>query len=260
MIHSRYKRVRSILWGQLLRWGGISLFSIFIIWVFYGMIVGGDVFRVTQFKMSGNFHVRSQELKSIFVPVLQRNLLTLDLDPLMRRVLDHPWVQEASIRKVLPDTLWVHIQERTPAAVVEGRGQSHWVDETGAVLGPAMLKSGASKPLPHITGIILEGLLRRDPEQLGRLQTGLGLIALIQSPPDTGVSAMEVGVPLVLDMSRGQSDPRLHLEGYAVRFGEGAYEEKWKIFMAIQSDLRSRELAPEEIDLRFTDQVIVKTF
>ncbi len=260
MMHSRYKRVRSLLLRQILRWGSVILGGIFIIWVFYEIILSADLFKLTQFKVSGNFHVRSQELKSIFAPMLQRNLLTLDLDPLMRRVRDHPWVQEVSIKKVLPDTLWVHIQERTPAAVVESKGRFHWVDRAGVVLGPAVLKNGGSKPLPHINGVILAGLLRRDPEQVGRLQTGLALIALIQSHQSSDAFGMDIGEPLVLDMSRGQRDPKLYWEGYTVRFGEGAYEEKWKSFMAIQSDLRSRELAPEEIDLRFTDQVIVKTF
>lgn len=257
---SRYKRMKSVFLRQIVRWGGVAFFGIFIVWVFYGIILRADLFRVAQFKVSGNFHVRSQELKSIFAPVLQSNLLTLDLDPLMRQVLDHPWVQEVSIRKVLPDTLWVHIQERTPAAVMENRGQFHWVDGAGVILGPAIPRDSASKPLPHITGITLDGLLRHDPEQLRRLQTGLALITLIQSPRDPGAASAGLGEPLMLDMSHGQRDPRLYLQGYTVRFGEGSYEEKWKSFMAIQPDLRSRELAPEEIDLRFTDQVIVKTF
>ena len=260
MVFSRYRGVRSILLRQILRWGGVTLGGIFIVWVFCGIILRADFFRLAQFKVSGSFHVRSQELKSIFAPVLQSNLLILDLDPLMRQVLDHPWVQEVSIRKVLPDTLLVHIQERTPAAVVESRGEFHWVDGAGVVLGPAMSKDGEYKPLPHITGIVLDGLLRRDPEQLDRLQTGLALVELIQNHQGSGASSTDLEGPLVLDMSRGHRDPRLYLEGYTVRFGEGAYEEKWKSFMAIQQDLRSRELAPEEIDLRFTDQVIVKTF
>jgi cell division protein FtsQ len=252
--------MKSVFSRQIVRWGGVTFLGIFIVWVSCGIISRADLFRLAQFKVSGNFHVRSQELKSIFTPVLQSNLLTLDLDPLIRQVLDHPWVQEVSIRKVLPDTLWVHIQERTPAAVMENRGRLHWVDGAGVILGPAVPRVGVSEPLPHISGITLDGLLRHDPEQLRRLQTGLDLIALIQNHRDPGTFTAGLGEPLMLDMSHGQRDPRLYLQGYTVRFGEGSYEEKWKSFMAIQTDLRSRELAPEEIDLRFTDQVIVKTF
>jgi cell division protein FtsQ len=238
----------------------VALGGIFIAWVFYGIVLTADVFRLAQFKVSGNVHVRSQELKPIFRPLLHSNLLTLDLDPFIHQVRDHPWVKEVHIRKILPDTLWVQIQERTPVAVLESKGQLHWIDGAGVVLGPAIPKDNASKPLPHITGIALDSLLRHDPEQLRRLQTGLALMTLIQNPQDPDASHVSLGEPLILDMSHGQRDPRLYLEGYTVRFGEGAYEAKWKSFTAIQPDLRSRELAPEEIDLRFTDQVIVKTF
>jgi len=254
------RRVRSILLRQMLRWGGVTLGGILIAWMAYEIILKTDFFRLTQFKVSGNDHVRSQELKAIFAPVLQRNLLTLDLEPLMRQVQDHPWVQEVDIRKVLPDTLWVYIQERTPVAVVESSGGFHWVDSEGVVLGSALPKAGESRSFPHITGITLDGLLRRDPGQISRLQAGLVLTELIQNHQESGSASADLEGPLVLDMSRGQRDPKLYLEGYTVRFGEGAYEEKWKSFLAIQEDLRSRDLAPEEIDLRFLDQVIVKTF
>ena len=230
------------------------------IWLGYGMILQPDFFRLRHIEVSETFHIRSQEIRAILEPVLQRNLLTLDLSQPIHEILDNPWVQEVRIRKVLPDMLRVHVQERIPAAVVESKEGLHWVDATGVVLGSAQDRSGL---FSRIRGIPLEGLVRHDIDHLRRLQTGLALIGLIQDLRGSGLAssgAMGLEEPIVVDLSHGSRDPRLYLQGYTLRLGEGAYEEKWKSFLAIQSDLRARGLAPEEIDLRFTDQVIVKTF
>ena len=100
-------------------------------------------------------------------------------------------------------------------------------------------------------------------DHLRRFQTGLALIGSVQDLGGSGLegpSAMDLEEPVVVDLSNGSRDTRLYLQGYMLRLGEGAYGEKWKSFLAIQRDLKARGLAPEEIDLRFTDQVIVKTF
>ena len=205
-------------------------------------------------------HIRSEKIRAIFEPVLLGNLLTVDLSPFIHEISDDSWVQEVRIRKVLPDTLLVHVQERAPAAIVESKEGLYWVDATGVVLGSAQDRSGL---FPRIRGIPLEGLVRHDIDPLSRLQTGLALTGLVEAMSGSGLarsSGMGLEEPIVADLSHGSRDPRLYLQGYVLRLGEGAYPEKLKSFLAIQSDLKARGLAPEEIDLRFTDQVIVKTF
>ncbi len=172
--------MRFILIRYLLRWGSGLVMGLFLIWTGYEVILMGDLFRLYHLKVSGNQQVRAQDIEVLFRPVLQRNLLTLDLDPWLNQVLDHPWVQGVRIRKVLPHTLLVHLQERTPVAVVESREGLYWVDASGVVLGA--LQEG-SESLPRITGVHLERLVRRDPTHLNRLQIGLALIETVQRQP-----------------------------------------------------------------------------
>jgi cell division septal protein FtsQ len=261
LLQRRHRRITAIGFRTLWRWGGSVCGGLAVLWIGHGMILKTDRFELIQFKVSGTFHIRSQGIRAIFEPALHRSLLTLDLEPFMQELLDHPWVRDVRIKKVLPDTLWIHIQERVPVAVVESRGEFHWVDAEGVVLGSSNpAKDSRSKPLPHIRGVNLYGLMRRDPDPLNRLRAGVTLIELIKSHPVSHSTGLGLEDSLVLDLSHGEKDPRLYLEGYTLRFGEGAYEEKWKSFLAVYEDLRDRDLAPEEIDLRFMDQVIVKTF
>jgi len=261
LLRRRRRRIRATVFRTLWRWGGAVLSGMAMLWLGYAMILKTDRFQLTQFKVSETFHIRPQEIRTIFEPALHHSLLTLDLEPFMREVLDHPWVREVRIKRVLPDTLSIHIQERDPVAVVESQRDLHWVDAEGVILGPANpSKDTRTKSLTHITGITLHGLMRRDPGHLNRLRAGLTLIELIKNQPVSHSASPGFENSLVLDLSHGEKDLRLVLEGYTLRFGEGAYEEKWKSFLAVYEDLRARDLAPEEIDLRFTDQVIVKTF
>ena len=260
IFRKNHGRLKSVFFRRILRLiiGGVA--GVLPLWLGYGMILQPDLFRLRHIEVSETFHIRSQKIRAIFEPVLQHNLLTLDLLPFIQEVSDNPWVQEVRIRKVLPDTLMVHVQERTPAAVVESQKGLHWVDPTGVVLGSAQDRSGL---FPRIRGIPLDGLVRQDIDPLRRLQTGLALIGLVQDLHGIGVASTSTTAlqePIVVDLSHGSRDPRLYLQGYRLRIGDGAYEEKWRSFLAIQSDLKARGLAHEEIDLRFVDQVIVKTF
>jgi cell division protein FtsQ len=242
-------------------WGITLLGVVAGIWIGYVMLLKTEAFQLTQIKISGAVHIRPQEIRTIFEPVLRHDLLTMDLDPFIREVLDRPWVREVRIRKVLPDTLLIDVQERTPAVAVESRRESHWVDAEGVVLSSvSSSRDTRFHLLPHITGISLSGLIRRDPDQLNRLHAGLTVIELIKSQPASVLASLGLEDSFLLDLSHGEKDPRLYLHGYPLRFGEGAYKEKWKSFLVIYEDLKVRGLAPEEIDLRFTDQVVVKTF
>ena len=52
------------------------------------------------------------------------------------RLVAHPWISAAHISRRLPDTLVVHVEERTPAALVDVGTAEFWlVDRTGVVLG-----------------------------------------------------------------------------------------------------------------------------
>lgn len=51
------------------------------------------------------------------------------------RLLALGWVKEARVERRLPDTIYVDLVERTPAAIWQHKGKFALVDETGAVIG-----------------------------------------------------------------------------------------------------------------------------
>jgi cell division protein FtsQ len=95
-----------------------------------------------------------------------RTLLSFDTRAVQGRIEALPWVDTASIERILPDRIDVRIKERTPIAVWQ-RGEGRFlIDATGRVL--AAVPGNRVPPLPRISG---EGAAAAAADLLGVLAT-----------------------------------------------------------------------------------------
>ena len=85
--------------------------------------------------VAGNNFVSREEVLGVLGLPLTGNLKTgtnifrLSLDALRRGVETLPWVRTASVTRILPHGLLVHITERTPVAYANVGGRVSLVDE-----------------------------------------------------------------------------------------------------------------------------------
>ena len=103
-----------------------------------------------------------------------RSLVSFNAIAARERIEKLPWVDTATITRLLPDTLAIAITERRPFAVWQLGGRETLVDAGGRRLGG--IRSGAAPELPRIAGpgapnasAELFAQLARYPEVLGRL-------------------------------------------------------------------------------------------
>jgi cell division protein FtsQ len=102
-------------------------------------------------------------------------LLSFDSRAAQARIERLAWVERASIERVFPDRIEVHITERTPAAVWQ-RGTRHYlIDTSGRVL--AAVAGNAMLSLPRVAGegaaaeaARLHSLLAGNPELMRRVE------------------------------------------------------------------------------------------
>lgn len=80
-------------------------------------------------------------------PVLGVSILDIDLDAMKTRVEALGWVQNAAVRRLLPDTLQISVIERRPSAVWQVSGKLHLIDETGALIREVSIYEFANLPL-----------------------------------------------------------------------------------------------------------------
>jgi cell division protein FtsQ len=104
--------------------------------------------------VEGNRHVTKAQLLSIFGGDVERNILTVSLAERRAELERLPWVEHATVMRLLPDHLRVSIVERTPVAFVRQGGHIGLVDKSGVLMD---MVSGANEKehysFPVVTGI-----------------------------------------------------------------------------------------------------------
>jgi cell division protein FtsQ len=178
------------------------------------------------------------------------SLLSLNTEEVSRRLEAHPWIRNATVVKRMPDRVLIKVRKKRPAAVVEVRGGLFYMDREGGILD--RIQPGAPLDLPLLTG--LEQVLREVPA-LGDgrdVQQALALLRAVQASPALG-SLSEVH----LDRSVGLS---FVLEGFPipVHVGWSGFPAKMIRFEKILPLLSPQSNSIERVDLRFSDQIVVR--
>jgi cell division protein FtsQ len=165
-----------------------------------------------------------------------RSLLHLDSAAVRERIERLPWVETASITRVIPGQVSVQIVERTPFAVWQRAGREVLIDATGRVLPAA---GGSHEGLPRVAG---EGALTEAAE----------ILALVSEYPELS-KRLEVAERVgerrwTLRLTGG---PNVHLPAGGVR-------EAVARLMAAHS--RGRLLDPQfaAIDMRLDETITVR--
>ncbi|TVR83196.1 MAG: FtsQ-type POTRA domain-containing protein [Rhodospirillales bacterium] len=164
-------------------------------------------------------------------------ILALDIHEARERLLTLPWVKAASVERLLPDTVVVHISERQPQALWQSHGTFTLVDRQGQVIPHGDV--GQFGGLPIVVG-------DDAPAHTG------ALIALLDTQPslrDRVTAAIRVG-------GRRWN---LRLDGrMEVRLPEIDPQSAWLRFAEFERNHGLLERDVVLFDLRFPDQVIVR--
>lgn len=148
---------------RMLRTGVIFLFAVALVagaGYAYREFAGSHYFALRNVELRGDLRAPRRELISSLEAGASNGLWRTDLDELREQLRRHPWVRDAEVVRVLPDTLRVTISEREPYVLARlERGALVWVDREGVILDEQGAFKGASdldKGLPLISGL-LEG-------------------------------------------------------------------------------------------------------
>jgi cell division protein FtsQ len=133
-------------------------------------------FGLTQVSVTGHRYTPDADVFDAVGLASAHTLLSFDTRAAQDRIERLPWVERASVERVLPDRVEVRIVERTPYAVWRLGSSGFLIDKTGRALGTA--PRGASAPqLPRVAGEgaaieagrLLE-LLAREPALRSRVE------------------------------------------------------------------------------------------
>lgn len=214
-------------------------------------VTTSPLFELKKLEVMGNNHLSASDVKNLMNIGSGQNIFTLEMESVRNRILGHPWVKEAEVKRRLPHTIRVAIVERRPAAVLEGK-TSALLDNEGVVL--EMAESGYPNGLPHISGGVVEGLMPGQSvsgEKTLRALKILNDISSLSFVPERDLLEVDTSKP-------GMESIRLR--GYKPRIitGVDSIDDKLKRFYSIRDHINKQKVTIKTIDLTFKNKVVVQ--
>ena len=194
-------------------------------------------FGVSAITIEGLRDTREGDVLDYLAVTPTTSLVGFDIDAARERVLALPWVKEASVRRVYPDTLFVEIEEHAPFARMLQRGRIHLVTVEGEEITDEITDVHAGLPL-----VVGEGSPGQATEFFGHLAARPHVLSSVVALERVGNRRWTLHM---------REDVQVHLPESGVDSALMRLEEMMRRYAVL-------ERAVAEIDLRLPDQLVVQ--
>jgi cell division protein FtsQ len=212
-----------------------------------------------QIELAGNHYVSRASVLEAFVADRGRSVLRIPLEERRRRLEAILWVEQATVRRALPNRIQVEVAERTPVAFLRQGADLTLVDAQGVILERPL---EADFHFPVVTGI---GASMPRDERARRLQM---LVAFLQDVERARVGAGQqvsevdlgdrVDLRVTLErLSAGSVTDPAAAGPLVVHFGNGDFQNKYRVLLENIGQWRATAGRVDSVDLRFNGQVVV---
>jgi cell division protein FtsQ len=259
-------------------WKGYARVSV---WAGVGLAVAGVAYMVGNFLMasremalihpeqiqiSASHYVTPKSVREIFLVDRNHSVLRIPLDERRRQIETLPWVEQATVRRALPNTIEVDITERTPIAFLRDGNQMELVDVHGVIL-PRPLKGDFHFPV--ITGMDANMPIE-DREQRMKLfasftlaaeQARAGAMEKVSEVDLTEAKDLRASISGLQGGSALNGSPDDQWSGsdapILVHFGDTDFENKFFTVLNDIGEWRAKAGRVESVDLRFNGEAVV---
>lgn len=251
--HLKPARKRSR-WGSW-RWRLSALAVVLVLLVAGGrwlvtQVIELDMLQAQQIVVRGNYRLSNGEVLALLDGLHGESLLIADLDAWRDRVMSSPWVRDASLRRVLPSTVEVAIEERKPLGIARMGSELYLVDDYGTIIdeyGPTY----ADLDLP-----IIDGLSSRPSTSPAADASRAALARRVLEATRLKSVAARISQIDVTDARNAivllDGDPT------SIRLGDGQFLERLQSYLELAPALRERVPDMDYVDLRFDQRVYVR--
>ena len=245
----RRRRIRS--WPIAIGAAAVAL-GLYVAYRTAAIVAASDALTISRITVSGNHRMSRGEALALLADARGVSMVTVDLEGWRRKLLQSPWVADASIRRVLPGTLAVAITEREPMAIGRIDGRLYLIDRNGTIVdefGP----NYAEFDLPIVDGLAAPPSSGGPVVDAGRAALAARLLQDLQRSPTVA------GIVSQIDISDGRGASVI-LEGDTtlVRIGGERFVERIQSYLDIREALRERVPDIDYVDLRFDERVYVR--
>jgi cell division protein FtsQ len=207
-----------------------------------------------QIEVNGNRIVSREAVLQQFVHDRNRSILRIPLETRRSQLEQIPWVESASVQRILPNRLRVELTERTPVAFARSGNELALIDAHGVILDRPR---GEELHFPIVTGVS-EDLPRDQREK--RMQTYAEFmkdVDLVRSGSSDRVSEVDLSVPKDLRVVMTGLANASDTQAVTIHFGSSEFTGKFKMLVDNFSQWQANAGHVQSIDLQYSRQVVV---
>jgi cell division protein FtsQ len=226
--------------------------------IFLKSSIDGDArFRIAgtnNIEAAGLNQVTRTEMLPVFGEDIGRNIFHIDLAERRKQLEEIPWVERATVMRLLPDRIRVDVVERHPVAFTRHGQQVGLVDANGVLLDmPASTMAQHHYSFPVLTGID-----PRDP--LSSRKARMDVYARLLAELDANGQHVSEQISEI-DLTDPE-DARVFMpeQGADIlaHFGEDRFIERYQRYKAHIAEWRQQYPKLVAVDLRYEQQVVLE--
>ncbi|MGD0910479.1 MAG: FtsQ-type POTRA domain-containing protein [Terracidiphilus sp.] len=229
---------------------------------FLGITVRSFIERDARFRIAGAADIQATGLTEVsradMLPVfgedIGRNIFFVPLGERRKQLEQIPWVERATVMRVLPDQIRVSLVERQPVAFTRVGQQIGLVDADGVLLSmPAAAMARHHYSFPVITGID-----PGDPAQ--SRQARMAVYERLMSELDSGGQHLSQQISEI-DLTDPEDARVLMPEqgtDILAHFGQDHFLERYQRYKAHIAEWRQQYANLAAVDLRYDQQVVLQ--
>jgi len=216
------------------------------------LIAAASSLQIGHMVVRGHERLSAGEVLALVDGLRGQNILAVDLDVWQRKLLSSPWVESATIRRVLPSTVEIRVHERRPMGIGRLGTAMYLVDARGVIIdeyGPAY----ADIDLPIIDGIGAAPHEGGSIVDVARAEFAARVIDALSARPELARRVSQIDVSdlhdavLILD-----GDPAL------LRLGDMEFVARLQQYIDLAPALHERLDGIDYVDLRFDERLYVR--
>jgi cell division protein FtsQ len=203
---------------------------------------------------TGLTEVSRSEMMPVFGEDIGRNIFFVPIDQRRRALEQIPWIERATVMRVLPDQIRVAVVERQPVAFTRHGEQIGLVDANGVLLGMAP----ATMAKHHYSFPVLTGIDAGDSADSRKARMDVYLRMMAELDADGKHNSEQISE---IDLTDPEDARVLMPEQGAdvlAHFGEDHFLERYQRYQAHIADWRQQYPHLAAVDLRYDNQVVLE--
>jgi cell division protein FtsQ len=207
-----------------------------------------------QIDLAGNKIVTREAVLKQFLRDRNHSVLQIPLDKRRSELEQLPWVESASVQRILPNRIRVELNERTPIAFARSGNELYLIDANGVILDrPA----NEEWHFPIVSGVSDELPRDQREKRMQMYQEFMKAIDLVRAGSSEQVSEIDLGstrdLRAVMTGLAGPTDP----QAVTIHFGGADFAAKYRMLTDNFSQWQANAGRVHSIDLQYSRQVIL---